>query len=129
MFDWIPANQTASVLLLSIVGMIGGLYITHINPRYISLPYFGGIRISGLQLIFADFTTHMIPALVVHHYIYDNKIIVIVDFFSLMFAIGLGLIYVIFNCPCRRYNITYIDCAHVLIVSFMIFNILNLFFY
>jgi hypothetical protein len=128
-FDYIPYNQVASVSLLSIVGMIGGLYITHINPRFISLPYFGGIRISGLQLMFADIMTHTIPALYIHHYIYNNKIIVIVDFNGLLFSIILGLMYVFFNCPCKRYHINYIDCIYVLVLSFIIFNVINLFCY
>lgn len=128
-FDYIPYSQVASVSLLSLIGMVGGLYITHINPRFISIPYFGGIRISGLQLIFADLMTHMIPAILIHNYIYNNKILIIVDLNGLLFSIILGIVYLIFNCPCQRYHIKYIDCFYVLLISFLIFNVINLFCY
>lgn len=126
LFNIIPVNHIASVLYLSVLGMIGGLYITYISPRYISMPYFGGIKIWGYQLMFADFLTHMLPAIYLHNYIYKNGIFVKFEILNLVFGFLIGLIYLFLNNPCELYHLKFIDCCYIILLSFFMFNLINL---
>ncbi|NDE16383.1 hypothetical protein EBZ80_15770 [bacterium] len=114
----LPASQDWSILWLATLGMVGGLYLTHVYPRHISTPYFGGICLKGLPLVAADLLSHTLPAVAVIAVIRRSPDRHTTD---LRMGMALPLVFMMFNDPLRRYGIRVSDLGAIVALSGVVF--------
>jgi hypothetical protein len=124
MNNYISSNHTESIILLSNVSLIGGFYISHINPRFVYTPYFGGNKLTGYELYLIDFLFHTIPGIILYSHVMKNNIIITLQIPYLAFLIG-G-IYTLFNSPIKRYNLTKKDIVIVISSAYLLLIISSL---
>jgi hypothetical protein len=119
LYGVIPASQDWSVVCLATLGMVGGLYLTHVHPRFISTPYFGGVCLRGAPLVVADLLTHTLPAVAVICLVRreaPNR-----RAMDLRMGIALPLVFMMFNDPLKRYSIRVSDFGAIVALSGLVF--------
>ena len=103
--------------LLLTYGFVGGLYITYINPKYIYVKYLD-IFLKGKLLYICDFFCHILPLLYLNYWIYKNEIIIRNN--SCIYFVLINLIYLTINDPIKLYNITWVDCYKIFIITMIL---------
>jgi hypothetical protein len=124
MNNFIPHKHTESIILLSNISLIGGFYISNINPKYVYTEYFGGKKLEGYQLYSVDFIFHTLPGIVLYSYLIKNNIIITFKFPYL--ALLICSIYIFFNSPIKRYNVTKKDIIIIIGNAYLLLIISSL---
>lgn len=101
LINFLPCKYDYTVLLLLRFLLIGGPYITYINPRRIHIPSMGGIVLEGTVLRVLDFIFHVFPYLL---FSFLHRMPIEKD--SLIPFYGILSLYIYFNDPVERYDIS-----------------------
>ena len=111
-----------SIIFLTNIGFVGGFYICYVNPRYIQIPYFDGIKLSGIYLYICDFIFHTLPNLYLKYYINYNNIKI--NLFDIpYYFIIITTIYLLLNDPRIKYYISTLDFLIISIISIILIYI------
>lgn len=111
-------HLSSTMLLLSCIIFIGGLYITYIHPKFINLPELD-IKLEGNTLRVADILVHQLPFFYFLYMHFSKKINYKKD--NLLIGLILTIFYLLLFDVCTLYYIEVIDIVKILIVSFILF--------
>lgn len=117
--NMIPKYYGNSLLMLSTFVLIGGLYLHFIKPKYIILSYFSTKKkFNDKSLLLIDLIFHILPIIILNQYLKYNRIKLNNNLNLFMITI---IIYNYFNSIENRYNINYIDCSIIYVISILIY--------
>lgn len=108
------AHHKSHILFLTHVSMIGGLYITYISPRFVCIPYLGGVCIYGTLLKLADLVTHTLPCMYMHKEVWDTPS---QDPYDIKRGLLLCLLFLCMWDPFDKYLISYYESIVIGLVS------------
>lgn len=112
-----------SIFLLITIVFVGGIYITYIKPKYLTIPEFN-LKIKGITLIILDFIFHQLPFYIFLYVHLTKKIPYKKD--NLVFITILAIIYFLLSDPRKIYYIEKKDIYNIIIISIFISYISHL---
>ena len=98
---FLPTDSDYTVVLLLRFLLLGGPYITYINPRRIQIQAFNGLVLEGTQLRVLDFVFHVMPYIV---FSFHNRAPIqrdsVIPFYTVLLS------YICVNNPVELYGIS-----------------------